>query len=56
MKFATSLIAVLVTAASFVAAAPATLEERDVWTPKMTYPRAGTVWKSGQRHNVTWYV
>ncbi|KAI0761427.1 hypothetical protein BC629DRAFT_1261947, partial [Irpex lacteus] len=27
---------------------------RDVWTPKLLYPHAGTVWYSGQRHNVTW--
>ena len=56
MKFATSITAILATAASLVAAAPTIVEERDVWTPKLTYPHNGTVWKSGQRHNVTWSV
>ncbi|KAI0086234.1 hypothetical protein BDY19DRAFT_862356, partial [Irpex rosettiformis] len=27
---------------------------RDVWTPRVLYPHSGTVWYSGQRHNVTW--
>ncbi|CDO72610.1 hypothetical protein BN946_scf184985.g29 [Trametes cinnabarina] len=30
------------------------LEKRDVYTPPVTYPHAGTVWYKGQRHNVTW--
>lgn len=29
---------------------------RDVFVPPITYPHEGTVWASGQRHNVTWYV
>lgn len=32
------------------------LEKRDVWTPAILYPNAGTTWYSGQRHNVTWYL
>ncbi|KAJ7247178.1 hypothetical protein B0H12DRAFT_1020891 [Mycena haematopus] len=41
-------------------AAPSALdtapEARDVYAPHVTYPHAGTVWKVGQRHNVTWDV
>ncbi|GJE98808.1 hypothetical protein PsYK624_150450 [Phanerochaete sordida] len=32
----------------------APLEKKDVYVPPVLYPRAGTVWYSGQRHNVTW--
>ncbi|KIP05529.1 hypothetical protein PHLGIDRAFT_19684 [Phlebiopsis gigantea 11061_1 CR5-6] len=35
-----------------VSAAP--LEKRDVFVPPILYPHAGTVWKVGQKHNVTW--
>ncbi|KAI0629495.1 hypothetical protein C8Q77DRAFT_1161104 [Trametes polyzona] len=39
------------------AAAPVTeLERRDVYTPPVLYPHAGTVWYKGQTHNVTWDV
>ncbi|KAK7694118.1 hypothetical protein QCA50_003694 [Cerrena zonata] len=34
----------------------ASLEKRDVFVPPVLYPHAGTVWTSGQRHNVTWDV
>jgi len=27
---------------------------RDVFVPPVTFPQNGTVWKTGQRHNVTW--
>lgn len=30
------------------------VETRDVYSPKVLYPHSGTVWYSGQRHNVTW--
>jgi len=30
------------------------LQKRDVFTPPVLYPHNGTVWYSGQRHNVTW--
>ncbi|KAH9928456.1 uncharacterized protein BXZ73DRAFT_102299 [Epithele typhae] len=30
------------------------VEKRDIWSPPVTYPHTGTVWTSGQRHNVTW--
>ncbi|KAL1947929.1 hypothetical protein VTO73DRAFT_13653 [Trametes versicolor] len=32
------------------------LEKRDVYTPPVLYPHAGTVWYKGQTHNVTWDV
>jgi len=35
-----------------VFAAP--VSNRDVFVPPVTYPHAGTVWKIGARHNVTW--
>ncbi|OBZ69161.1 hypothetical protein A0H81_10914 [Grifola frondosa] len=38
------------------APAPVELEKRDVYDPPVLYPHNGTVWYSGQRHNVTWYV
>ena len=47
-------VAALAFATQTASAAP--VEERDVYTPPVTYPHAGTVWYSGQRHNVTWYV
>jgi len=38
-----------------VSGAPLTeLDTRDVFVPPITYPHSGTVWKVGQRHNVTW--
>ena len=51
MKF-TIVAAVLAAAASLTFAAP--VEERDVYSPKVLYPSKGTVWYSGQTHNVTW--
>ncbi|GJE88799.1 hypothetical protein PsYK624_048860 [Phanerochaete sordida] len=30
--------------------------KRDVFVPPVTYPREGTVWKAGSKHNVTWDV
>lgn len=30
------------------------LDRRDVWAPAILYPHAGTVWKVGNHHNVTW--
>ena len=29
-------------------------QKRDVYSPRVLYPHTGTVWYSGQRHNVTW--
>lgn len=52
MKFTTVTAVLLAAAASLTSAAP--VEERDVYSPKVTYPKAGTVWYSGQTHNVTW--
>ncbi|KAJ3554890.1 hypothetical protein NM688_g2871 [Phlebia brevispora] len=54
MKF-TALTAALLGLASLASAAPtATPEKRDVYSPPVLYPHAGTVWYSGQTHNVTW--
>ncbi|KLO03806.1 hypothetical protein SCHPADRAFT_766579 [Schizopora paradoxa] len=33
---------------------PLDLSARDVFVPKILYPHAGTVWKAGNHHNVTW--
>lgn len=35
-----------------VSAAP--MVKRDVFVPPILYPKAGTVWKVGDKHNVTW--
>ena len=32
------------------------LEQRDIFSPPVLYPHAGTVWTHGQTHNITWYV
>ncbi|KAI8986070.1 hypothetical protein BD414DRAFT_578180 [Trametes punicea] len=37
---------------SLVSALP--LAVRDAYAPPVTYPHAGTAWKVGQYHNVTW--
>lgn len=47
------LLATALGAVSQVAYA-APVEVRDVYAPPITYPHQGTVWYSGQRHNVTW--
>ncbi|KAJ7736597.1 hypothetical protein DFH07DRAFT_842977 [Mycena maculata] len=55
MKFALiNAFALLSAAALAVQAMPLTLMSRDVYTPPITYPHAGTVWTIGQTHNVTW--
>jgi len=48
--------ALLFSLLAFVSAAPVSLESRDVFVPPITYPHAGTVWKAGARHNVTWSI
>ncbi|KAI0632211.1 hypothetical protein C8Q77DRAFT_1218678 [Trametes polyzona] len=47
-----SIFSVLLALFAVVSALP--LEVRDVFVPPVTYPHAGTVWKVGQHHNVTW--
>ncbi|KAF7792840.1 hypothetical protein EIP86_003941 [Pleurotus ostreatoroseus] len=54
MKFMTIAAAVLGAVSSLATAGASPIESRDVYSPKMLYPRAGTVWYSGQTHNVTW--
>ncbi|KAJ7095726.1 hypothetical protein B0H15DRAFT_68380 [Mycena belliarum] len=40
---------------SLVTSAPAPLQ-RDVFVPPVLYPGKGTVWRHGERHNVTWDI
>lgn len=55
MKFSAILATVALGAVSQVVyAAPAELETRDVWDPRMTYPTKGTVWESGKTYTVKW--
>ena len=51
--FSTTLFA-LSALSTFVTAAP--LMARDVFVPPVLRPSAGTVWKAGSTHSVTWYV
>ncbi|KAF7967346.1 hypothetical protein HWV62_34683 [Athelia sp. TMB] len=56
--FMTSLFSIffaLFSVLSFVSSAPLNLDTRDVYTPPVTYPKSGTVWKVGSKYNVTWY-
>ena len=39
-----------------VGAAPAALQARDVYDPPVLTPGTGTVWRTGQLRNVTWYI
>lgn len=55
MKF-TALALTLLSALTLSSAAPLNSEKRDVYSPPVLYPTTGTVWYSGQRHNVTWCV
>ncbi|KAI0826906.1 hypothetical protein BC628DRAFT_1338730 [Trametes gibbosa] len=47
-----SVFSLLLSIFAVVSALPLAL--RDVFVPPVTYPHAGTVWKVGQHHNVTW--
>ena len=38
----------------FVCAAAVAVLKRDVFSPKITYPTASTVWNVGEVHNVKW--
>lgn len=55
MKF-TTLTTLLLSGLTLSSAAPLNSEKRDVYSPPVLYPTTGTVWYSGQRHNVTWCV
>jgi len=56
MKFMTTTTALIASLCTGITtAAPFVTEaKRDVFVPPVTYPHAGTVWYSGQTHNVTW--
>ncbi|KIK52673.1 hypothetical protein GYMLUDRAFT_49816 [Collybiopsis luxurians FD-317 M1] len=49
--FALSSLSMLFTLAN---AFPASIAQRDVYTPPITYPTSTTVWNKGEVHNVTW--
>jgi hypothetical protein len=46
----------LVSVSSAISALPVRLEVRDVFVPTILYPTAGTVWRVGDKHYVTWFV
>ncbi|KAI0748736.1 hypothetical protein C8Q80DRAFT_756086 [Daedaleopsis nitida] len=52
MMFTAPLV-VLAAICNVVYAAPSA-EAGNVWAPVITYPHHGTIWYTGQRHNVTW--
>ena len=58
MKFTsiTTLVSLFLVSASSAVALPARLEARDVFVPPIQYPRAGTVWRVGEKHHVSWFV
>ena len=41
---------------SSIVALPVHAEVRDVFVPPILYPRAGTVWKVGEKHRISWFV
>jgi hypothetical protein len=40
----------------FTAVCAAPIQTRDVFVPQVLYPKSGTWWTVGQRHNVTWDI
>lgn len=54
-SFMNTLLFFVAALVAVVSAAPA-LMRRDVFVPPILYPHAGTVWKVGHKHNVTWCV
>jgi len=54
MKYFTTALVAAATLTSSALGAALPLEPRDVFVPPITYPHSGTVWYTGQRHNVTW--
>ncbi|KAF8073420.1 hypothetical protein FPV67DRAFT_744807 [Lyophyllum atratum] len=53
-SFVTTFILAILSLLTLVASAP--INARDVFVPPVLYPHAGTVWKAGSTHNVTWDV
>ncbi len=51
-----TLFVALFSAMFLVNAAPVELKDKEVYSPQVLYPKNGTVWKSNDKHNVTWYV
>jgi hypothetical protein len=58
MKFTsiTTLASIFLVSASSTVALPVHAEVRDVFVPPILYPRAGTVWKVGEKHRISWFV
>ncbi|KAI0737891.1 hypothetical protein C8Q80DRAFT_1275935 [Daedaleopsis nitida] len=59
MLFGAKSVVILATALSALtqtACAAPVVEKRDIWSPPLTYPHQGTVWYTGQSHNVTWDI
>jgi hypothetical protein len=57
MIFTTFKLMLAIFASLFIAlaaAVPVSLNTRDVFVPPVLFPHAGTVWKIGSHHNVTW--
>ena len=44
----------LVVALFSIMTAAAPITGRDVYIPPVTYPKNGTIWRTGSTHNVTW--
>ncbi|KAH7921314.1 hypothetical protein BV22DRAFT_1019579 [Leucogyrophana mollusca] len=52
--FTTFIITFLSLFAMAISLPVARLQARDVFVPPILYPHAGTIWKVGNHHNVTW--
>lgn len=51
-----TLVSLFLVSASSAVALPIHAEVRDVFVPPILYPRAGTVWKVGEKHRISWFV
>jgi len=58
MKFTsiTTLASLFLVSVSSTVALPVHLGVRDVFVPPILYPTAGTIWRVGEEHQVTWFV
>lgn len=51
-----TLASLFLVSVSSIVALPVRVEVRDVFVPPILYPRAGTVWKVGEKHRISWFV
>jgi len=51
-----TLVSLFLVSVSSAVALPVHIEVRDVFVPPILYPRAGTVWKVGEKHRISWFV